>query len=97
MHDGFETPTAQRRKTAENVPAHQIVWQSARNALSAAGWMPLVIVQRSEHWVRFNQRCILLIECTEEHAEDAKPDNTYLSGARYVEFCEIGEVLIAST
>lgn len=85
--------TDTRFETAKKIDAHQLVWQDARAALLAIGFLPLVGLGQAEHWVRDDRRVILYVDAPD--ANDAVCSETMLARAAFVRFAIIGDVLVA--
>lgn len=68
-------------KTLRKLIPEQIIWQTAREALLAAGLEPLVLLGNAEHWVGRGRHVVL-----ESATPNGDADNQYLKGAYGVSF-----------
>jgi hypothetical protein len=62
--------------------------QTAREALAATGWIPLVKIGDSEHWAKDNRRCIIVWG-------GEKPQEAMLTTAHYVQFVHVFDDVLA--
>ena len=85
----------QRRKVVafRMLAASEIVFQDAREALQAIGFIPLVRIRHAEHWVRGERHVVLT---TKGLVDEVKSSEVCLSRASHCWFSEDDEGVLTA-